>query len=205
MRPRRGRVAAIVAVAVAALALSACSIPTQGADHAVGVQNPLTVLNSTPPGTVAPGRSPTTAYLIYFVFDGALFAVPRVAARSTEPGFGPLDEALELLFNGPNSDERREGVATYFHPLVQVAPVVTSLTDGIATIQLDESFTLLTGTALADAMGQIVYTVTGVTGTPVTGVEFTLAGSPFAGYSPSGAILEGPISRVDYESIAPRS
>jgi spore germination protein GerM len=205
MSGNRSRRAGIAVLALVALGASACSIPAQSDDHAIAAQNPLSVLNSTPPGTATPGNSPTTPVLVYFVFNGRLLAVPRAVPRAA-PGKGALNSALNLLFTGPSGADRRNGLTSYFHPLDHVQPIVTNLsTSGLATIELDESFTLLSGTALADALGQIVYTVTGVAGTTVTGVEFTLDnGAPFAGYSPAGTILTGPLTRKDYALIAPQ-
>ena len=206
MSARRG-LAVIGVCVIAALTLSSCAVSTDATARALPAsQDPLNLngLVAPPAATTPPARGHVAKYTIFFIFDGALFAVPRIV-RTAAPAYFTIDTALDLLAAGPQAGETRNGVTTYFSPLEHSAPYVETIANGVATIELDNSFTLLSGRALADALGQIVYTVTYVPHAKVTGVIFLIGASPFAGYSPSGQILTPPVTRADYAAIAPNS
>ncbi|MFE6487410.1 hypothetical protein ACFVGN_31370 [Streptomyces sp. NPDC057757] len=86
-----------------ALLLSSCGIPETGVVEA---------------GEPATGIRPAQA--LYFVSEGVPLAVRRQAS-------GPvgIEAALEMLFQGPDDQERRKGVITELPPLLGVVTVRT--------------------------------------------------------------------------------
>ncbi|MEU6378370.1 hypothetical protein [Streptomyces sp. NPDC046909] len=80
---------------VVGCALTSCDIPATGVVEAGG------------PASGVPATTP-----VYFVRDGALVVVPRTVAQA-----GDLTAAVETLFQGPTSQERRKGLGTLLPPL----------------------------------------------------------------------------------------
>ncbi|WP_254404903.1 hypothetical protein [Streptomyces sp. AC627_RSS907] len=124
------------------LPLSACGIPATGVveagEPATGVRGPGSTLA---PSESAPAAVPVATALLYFVADGALVPVPRPV-----PGATGLAGTVLMLFEGPDGQERGQGLTTELPPAA-VAPTVR--TDGTAvTVHLPERTESLSDTAV---------------------------------------------------------
>jgi spore germination protein GerM len=201
---RRRTLVALGLVATLGLALSACSIPTDSEAHALpSGQDPLNVLNTAPTDSEPPATSTqTVTFMIFYIHGGILFPVRR-SFHKPDSSIEALNYALDLLAIGPTGPEIHNGITTGFSPLENTPPVVTAYnpTNGLADVALDQSFSIISGTPLAQAMGQIVYTLTSVHGVRVTGVLFTENGIAIDGYSPLGRLIPPPVTRADYIDI----
>ncbi|MEU5755520.1 hypothetical protein [Streptomyces sp. NPDC047829] len=117
----------------ALLPLSACGIPATGVveagEPATGVLDPGPAPS---PSQTWPEPDPATVVPLYFVVDGALTTAPRAL-----PGAGAdLGSTVLMLFQGPDAEERRNGLTTELPPST-VAPTIR--TDGAAvSVQLPE-------------------------------------------------------------------
>lgn len=185
-----------------ALLLGGCAISPNAEPHALPAsQDPLIVVNTAPSTTIASGTSRTVPLRVYYFLDGTLQSVIRTVAEPFNT-LSELDLALVLVSEDPTASEVREGITTYFSPLERQAPTVLSIDKGVATVDLDGSFNLLSGTELANAMAQIIFTITAVPNANIHAVTFMLNGVVFPGYSPSGRTLQPPLTRADYAALA---
>ncbi|ANB04820.1 hypothetical protein SAM40697_0859 [Streptomyces ambofaciens] len=134
----------------ALLPLAACGIPATGV---VEAGEPATgVLEPGPgpsPAQTRPEAVPDTVVPLYFVADGELTTVPRAV-----PGAGAdLGSTVLMLFEGPDAEERRNGLTTELPPSM-AAPTIR--TDGAAVgVQLPED----AGSLSALAVDQLACTV----------------------------------------------
>ena len=122
-------------------------------------------------------------YELWFNLDGYLFVTHR-----TEP-FTPAvgTRTLEALFDGPNETETAAAVGTVINPGTRLLGL--HIRDGVATVNLDATFTAEATPAVAvGSLSQVVYTLTQFDS--IDGVMFEVAGTPltnFGGYELDGA------------------
>jgi spore germination protein GerM len=166
-------------------------MPIDDAPSAVDVQPRHQAGRSTPPEP----RFLETGH-VFLVDDSRLVEVERVLPR----GQG-VEGLLDALARGPTGAEALDGFRS-------ALPVGASSLDGtiagrVATVELPAGFDELGLVDQVLALGQIVYTLTGYDG--VRSVVFT-DGQDAAVPVPSatGRLLNRPVSRSDYASIAPR-
>lgn len=214
-----------VLVAVIALAFVAACVPGSGdagtippppstgapsvepasPDATPGTPEPATPDPSAPPTgspTASPSQSPSDATTIvraYFFLGSftdntglvpVLREVPRTQAVASA--------AITALLEGPIAAELGARPAMY-----TVVPDGTRLlglriTDGIATVNLSREFESGGGSmSIFGRLAQVVYTLTQFP--TVTGVSFELDGQPVTVFGGEGVILDGPVSRDDYQ------
>ncbi len=214
-----------VLVAVMALALvAACvpgsgdagTLPPQASTGAPSVETaspdatPGAPQSTTPDPSASPTASPgvivsptpsgaTTIVRTYFFLgsftDNAglvpvLREVPKTQAVATA--------AVTALLEGPNTTELGARPAMY-----TVVPDGTRLlglriTDGIAAVNLSREFESGGGSmSIFGRLAQLVYTLTQFP--TITGVSFELDGQSVTVFSGEGVILDGPVSRADYQ------
>ncbi|CAM5257769.1 hypothetical protein STENM223S_08095 [Streptomyces tendae] len=141
-RPGRSAGRALPVLLAALLPLAACGIPETGVveagEPATGVLRPgVTAAPSEP----APEEVPRVNVPLYFVADGDLTAVSR-----TVPGSADLAGTVLMLFEGPDAQERGEGLTTELPPTAE-APTIR--TDGTAVnVRLPRSAGSLSDTAV---------------------------------------------------------
>lgn len=141
-RARRSTRRALPVLLAALLPLSACGIPETGVveagEPATGVLQPGV---TAAPSESAPEAVPLVKVPLYFVEDGALTAVSRTVAGSTD-----LGSTVLMLFKGPDARERRRGLTTELPPAA-VAPTIR--TDGtVVNVQLPRTAASLSDTAV---------------------------------------------------------
>jgi spore germination protein GerM len=163
-----------------------------------------------PPGeTTAPAE--TFAFEVWFARDAGtitgedgteislgplLFSTPRTAEATPRVA----RTALETLLAGPTDVEAAAGVSTAIPEGTQLLGV--SIEDGIATVDLSAEFESGGGSlGMMLRLAQVVFTVTQFP--TVEGVLFELDGQPVEVFSGEGIVLDHPVTREDYEGMAP--
>jgi hypothetical protein len=139
----------------------------------------------------------TSTTLIYFVGhdDDGRFVLMPIARDATET----ITNALQALFNGPTTREANADLRTAIPSTTRLLKAVPN--NDVVTIDVTADLAGLAGSALVDAIGQIVLTATNVTG--VTGVVITIGDAVHPWPLPDGSTSVEPLSRHDYETLLP--
>lgn len=193
MRRRHGTALALAGIAVGALVLAGCGVPTGGAPHVIGH-------NQVPGGLLSPERItvPTTTppqndvpVNIYLLDTSAgLHSVGREV-----PFPAGLARVLAALMAGPTEGEILRGLGTAIPPGTRV--LSAELHDGVATVNLSAPFGQTSGVAQVQAVSQVVLTVAADT-TTSTGVAFEVDGKPIEVPLGSGQQVPGPVYALSY-------
>lgn len=195
---RAGRRAggAIVLLALAGGALSACGLGAQSSPQALDPQAvPYGLLHRTVPPTTSPSPWLVNAPVVIYLegSSGHLVAVHREV-----PWPATLASALDQLASGPSASESSRGLAS---PASAVGPLGSGrLEHGVVTVDLPVSFESLGGEDQTMAAAQIVYTVTTFSG--VRGVRFLVGGQAAQVPKADGGLTTKPSTRRDYVSLA---
>jgi hypothetical protein len=194
---RRRPLAAVATLAcLVAAALSGCGVPVDGSPTAVARSKvPFGLLE--PSRATSPTSTPPPATVTVQIFllspTGRLVAVARNVAVPAA-----LPAVLGALVQGPTDAEAAAGLQSALPPGTQV--VSATLASGVATVDLAGTFGQLVGQAQIDAVAQIVFTATALTG--VTSVAFELDGQQVAVPTASGADV--PVAnRSAFSALAP--
>jgi spore germination protein GerM len=182
---------AVLAVVLGASVLASCGVSSQ--DRATRIEPddvPFGLLEDLPTTTaVDAGR--TTA--VYLLSSDQLVPVDRQV-----PSGATLDDLLGQVITGPTEVEQSLGITTAV-PAGTLASVDTSR--GIAEVDLTSAFGDIRSREQIFALGQIVYTLTGQPG--IGGVSFTVEGEDVTVPLSDGTTSDDPLSRDDFEAIAP--
>lgn len=193
---RRLRALVVGAATTAALVAAGCGIPTD--DHATVAAPgsvPFDLLGQAPSATATTLPVAPTEKATIFLVQGERLA----PVRRELPAPVSVELVLEALADGPTATEEQLGLRTAL-----LAPkLMTSggVSGGIATIDLGQPFTEITGRDQIVALAQIVSTVTGLPG--VGRAAFTLDGNPVGILRGDGAVTTASVSRDDYATLAP--
>jgi hypothetical protein len=180
-----------IVIAASLVVLAACA--ERGAQ-------PLGPAPSLDPGSVSPSpsASPTAGeamtYEVWLNLDGSLFIGHR-----TEP-FTPAvgRAALEALLDGPTPTETQADIGTTIVPGTTLLGL--TIDDGVAVVNLDETFTSEETPAIAvGSLAQVVYTITQFRS--VRAVTFEIEGSPLTNFG--GYELDGAQRREDFADQLP--
>jgi spore germination protein GerM len=194
---RRGRPGLLAVLAVAAIMLTGCGVPPDDqATLAAPDSVPFDLLGRAPSVTATTLPFAQTEKATLFLVQGE-----RLAAVQRElPAPVSVESVLEALASGPTTTEVQLGLRT---ALLTTPGLVNSggVSGGIATIDLGQPFTEITGRDQIVALAQIVSTVTGLPG--VGRVRFTLDGNPVGILRGDGAVTTETVSRDDYATLAP--
>lgn len=147
---------------------------------------------STTKSTVPPTRSRTAK--LYFVRISETGKPELVAAeRKITYQNAPLTETLKALLKGPIPPENERGISTLIPSGTEIKSV--SIRDGIALINLNESFQFnpFGAEGYRTQVLQIVYTVTEFPS--VQGVQFLIEGRKVDYLSPEGVYIGKPLYR----------
>lgn len=191
MRTATGRRAA--PVAVLAMLLGACGVPTEESPRPVTPSGRLPV--ASPPVATATPRPGSLTETLYLVRDGMLVAVSRSAIQPR-----PIDDQLSDLQAGPTQPEREAG-----------------LSSALTGLAIDPQVRLRTGEAAVDvgsqpddagrndqilAYGQIVCTL--VSRPDVDAVAFYQNGERLGVPRADGSLVQGTLTCTDYASLVTR-
>jgi spore germination protein GerM len=191
-----------LALALAAIGLAACGIPTgKGPTVIAKADIPFHLLS--PPtastGTTTPsvGVQPETIYLVA--------ASQRVAPVAREVAVPPtpsdtINEVLGALLQGPTAEDSAAGLQSFL--VAGTKPQVsTTISGNTATVNFTAD-PVGVGPNQTLGIAQIVFTVT----QPQFGISlvaFEIAGTPKEVPTASGANVPGPVSRLSYLPQAP--
>ena len=187
-------------IALMALVLAAGAagylLATWGSDEAVSLglppQQAPAAQAAQATATLPTGR----ALEVWFAQGGRLVE----ARRAHTPTRRVATAALHALLDGPTSAERAAGIRTEIPPPTRLLDV--SITKGVAKVDLTSDYESGAGSrALQLRLAQVVYTLTQFP--TVRRVRFEIDGSPVNVFSSSGIVLDHPVGRSAYKSLAP--
>ncbi|MHB1986709.1 MAG: GerMN domain-containing protein [Acidimicrobiales bacterium] len=187
---------------VTAVLSTACGIPLSGGPHNLPRSAlPQALLQrQVPPAAGHNSNVKVETVFVYLIADVSGDLVP--AARSV-PRPVTVQEVINALEVGPLSQDYRVGdesaINTNSH-LVAAGPVE----NGTATVQLDHYFRQLQGEAPVQELAQIVWSLTeSVPG--VQRVRFIGTDGPLAVETDTGAFVNRPVSKKDYQNLVVNS
>lgn len=192
--PVRARRAAVVVVA---LLTAACGIPAEEeATLAQPEDVPFDLLGPVPEATTSSTVSAERRDTIQiFLAQGErLVAVPRRVPEAAGP-----ELILQTLVEGPTEAEVGRGISSAILGDDVIFVRSVGVTGGIATVDLGPTFNDVPNKILA--LGQIVFTLTGLPG--IGRVSFTRNGAPTAVPRSNGEVTTDSVSRDDYSLVAP--
>lgn len=197
-----------VALLLVALALgaSACGVPVGGRPSPISPKAvPFDLLAPSPPASTATSSGSdaaghTLAVQVFLVNPSShLAAVSRSVPFPSNPD-ALLVSLLKEVIAGPTAAEAAAGLQGAIPPQTTVLNG-TTITAGLATVDLSSGFGQLAGQAQIEAIAQVVWTVTtNLSG--INGVAFEIAGQPASVPEPNGALV-AVATRADYASLAP--
>lgn len=191
MTTRWHRWAATALLGALAVVVAACGIPAEPEANRIEPGDvPFGLLEQETTTTVVPEGEPTAIFLLT---RDRLIAVDR-----SVPADADLADLLERVVAGPTKEERSLGITSAV-PVGTVATVDASR--GVATVDLNASFSDIRSSDQLLALAQIVYTLTDQPG--IGGVSFRLEGEPVKVPLAGGTLREGPLSRDDFAALAP--
>ncbi|MGA8297234.1 MAG: GerMN domain-containing protein [Acidimicrobiales bacterium] len=139
---------------------------------------------------------------VYFLTGSHLVASTRFVPEGRVSLDATLQDTLNVLSAGPTTSELRSGIST---AMSEVPPaeltLVGNVRDGVASVNLDSSFSLLDATQLFQSNGQIVYTLTQFP--QVRSVNIVFAGLREAWLEAGQERFNGTVNRTNYLTIRP--
>lgn len=191
MRARRGALVLLVAL-VAGCSGGGTSTPSPSATPSPTV-SPTD--SPTPEPTATPSEPATTTASVYFLHGAKLQPAPREVALP-----GVATGAVRALLLGPARSERATGLSTQVPAGTALRGV--SVSAGTATVDLSGSYARGGGSlSMTARVAQVVYTLTQFP--TVQRVSFRLDGKPVTALGGEGVDLSRPVTRADYEDLAP--
>jgi spore germination protein GerM len=190
------RRAMLLVLGLVAVLTAACGVPTDESARP---------FNISANAAQCSGPSPITVYFV----DASSSSGSRLKGVQRRHVANAGDSALcalEALNAGPTPDEFIEGLATAFQAIPEGLTLLAPIRNGVATVQLDAPFVSnFVLSSLAEAYGQIVFTLTGLPNAGITEVQFIFENEPYPGVvTPNGrAVNSGRVSRSQYCAIAP--
>lgn len=193
MRKLLGLTALVVVAAAAGYFLA------RGSEHAVSLGLPPGTGTGATTGAQQTGTPAAARTLqVWFARDGRL----AEALRTYKPTRKVATAALDALLGGPVAAERAAGLSSEIPPGTRLLGI--TIANGVANVDLSSDYE-----AGADArtlqlrLAQIVYTLTQFP--TVSYVRFSVEGTPVNVFSSSGIVLDHPVGRAAYASLAPQA
>lgn len=186
------RARAALATLAALVAITACGVPVDDAARPLSPEE----VPSPPPGpspAPRPGDPTGVAIEVFFVRESRLALVRREVPPPVS-----VDDAISAVLTEPTPEERREGLRNALTRNVRLAGTVAA---GVPLIDVTETFGQTEGEEQILALGQIVFTLTGLPN--VNGVSFALEGRPVDVPTGDGTLKQGPLRREDFAAVAP--
>lgn len=201
--------AALLAGAVAVC--TACGVPTGGSTRSVDPENVPYALLSPPPSaeptaptdstpsipTVPPTATAMASPQLFLLDDDLLVAVSVELPLQAVGAEAMIRAALDQLSEGPDEDQRSAGLASALGSDVDLRLV--DLIDGTARVDVVLPSRDPAPDRLPLAVGQIVLTVTSVTG--VDDVVLVQDGEGIEMPLPGGARTSDPVGAADYQDL----
>lgn len=155
-----------------------------------------------PPSTVSPAGSttqPPASVLdvrIYLLHGDKLGVAHRTVAATTRVATAAMSE----LLSGPNADDQAAGMSTAVPTGTRLLGI--NIASGVATVDLKGGFASGGGSlSMSGRLAQVTYTLTQFPS--ATSVLFRLDGKPVTVFGGEGIVLDHPVTRATFESLAP--
>lgn len=184
---RRGLIAV---VALAALVLAGCGIPTDDEPRVLADEGAAAVN-----ADADPAGSQNTAS-VYLVDDQSFL----VASERALDGARSAATVLDALLAGQSTDEAARGL-TSFIPVGTTQVSVTDV-DGVVVVDLSEEWLSLGEPNISTAYAQVVFTLTDLPG--VARVRFRVDGEDIQAQTPTQGPLDV-VTAADYPALDPAS
>ena len=171
---------------------SSCSIDAEGAprDIAVRDQDDLRVNFEQAAGAA------TGSGRIYLLSREVIGQPRTLQSVARDLGDTPAD-AMQALFDGPNTDELQALLRSAIPPGTRLLDVTQR--GGELVVNVSSEFQQLTGEALIDGVAQIVLTASEITG--VSEVSIAIDGIPQQWPAASGELQSEPLTRYDFPGL----
>lgn len=184
---RRAGTIVAVTLALSAVTVASCGVQPDAAPRDLPEEERTIAVDAGPAASDASG-----ANRIYLVAPGEerlLRSVPRQANTRSE--------LIEILLAGPNDEELAAQYSSFIPPTTEL---VSARTQGqVLTINLSGGITELSGTNLAQAVAQIVYTASELEG--IEAVQLRVDDEELAWPTASGATTSDPLRIYDYPNF----
>ncbi len=193
----RARTRAAAAL-LAALTFAGCGIDDDTQPRVIAPEDGESDLaDETPSSQPALG----TTFRIYLLVAQSPGQTPRLqpVTREVEPNATALFAALTAGLNASEQNDRLRSAVPSATELLS-APTVT---DGVLTLDVSDAIFEATGTTLVDALAQIVFTMSELSG--VTAVRLRVAGVPQEWPTGDGSLTSAPLRVFDYPERNPTS
>ncbi len=142
-----------------------------------------------------PGSGTATARM-YLVRGGRLVRVLRDVPTETSAA----ETVMLALLEGPTADERSQGIETAVPGATQLLGI--RILQGVAHVDLSDEFEgPAEPTIVLLRIAQVVWTLAGVP--DVVAVGFAVEGEAIGVPTEDRAVVEGPVSALDYSLVAP--
>lgn len=198
MRPRAAVPGGAAAVLLVLALAAGCGLPTDSGPQAIPRAHvPFRLLSPSPPPTPTT-TAPTSVLALVQVYLVGANQQPVAVGRYV-PVRATLLSTLDALMDGPTTVEATGGYTTAIPPGTRVLSAVQASTPSGTTVTVDfnESFGQVTGSAQVSAVEQVVFTVADQVG-PDTGVVFEIRGNPIDVPTGNGVQVNGPVHALDF-------
>lgn len=177
--------------------LAGCGVPTQGGPSALSPSQIPSGLYRTPQTTTTT-TAPKYAQTVKIYFTRTGNSVAPVTAQVPNPV--TLMSILTVLVTaGPSTVDIANGYETALRT-VRVLGAGPTVKSGVATVDFNATFGLISGPSGALAVAQVVYTVTENLAA-ITQVTFEIDGQPTEVPDATGSATPGPVTAADYQSL----
>ncbi|MGI8755961.1 MAG: GerMN domain-containing protein [Acidimicrobiales bacterium] len=188
-------VAVALAVVVVGSIGTGCAIASERSAHRVNADRVPFGLTEANPSTTTTAIPIGSTARIYLIRGGRVVPTLRAVKKAAR-----LLDVMDLLASGATRQERRLGLTS---ALAESAPVTkTSVSRGIATLDLARSFADIPADEQVLAIAQLVFTVTERPG--IGRVRFTFDGHSIDVPRGDGALTVDALARDDFAKQAPR-
>jgi hypothetical protein len=188
----------IGALVIAGLAVAGCAIPTQSVPSAIPPGHvPFGLLNHQLPTTTTTQTASVPVKIFLVDASHRLVGVTRVVQIPA-----PLKSVIIQLLGGPSQKDQSAHISTAIPKSVTVISATLTKNPPIATVNFNQSFGGILGSATELAVAQVVFTVVSQTSLS-TGVVFEIGGESISVTVASGAQESGPVFLSQFLANAP--
>jgi hypothetical protein len=178
----------------AAAAALFCALLAAGCDGGSSTAETATGSTTTTPTETG---TATSSVAVYLLRDGKVSPVRRTIESTTAVARAALTELLD----GPTAGERTDGLSSAIPSGTTLRDV--SLTDGVATVDLDGTFD--DGGGSASMLGRVAQVVATLTRFPtIERVAFRIDGKPVEAIGGEGVVVDPPVGRGAIEGETPQ-
>ena len=182
----------LVATGVFVVGGSSCSIDAEGAPRDIAVRDQRDLLvdfDQVAGAATGSGR-------IYLLSPEVIGQPRTLQSVARDVGDTPAD-AMQALFDGPNTDELQELLRSAIPPGTRLLDV--NQRGDELVVNVSSELQQLTGEALIDGVAQIVLTASEITG--VSAVSIAIDGIPQQWPAASGELQSEPLTRYDFPGL----